>query len=170
MRGVDDGDLLRYFPLGRKPLYKAKYLLQPLTGPNEPSCYCLRFLQSIIFCFCRLPRNSVCSSVMALVQLLFSPWTALAVLLISYLYQHLITYRALQNIPGPLAARLSNLWLFWTARRGKRHLLVDQAHKKYGTMMRIQPNHISVNDDSAISLIYGHGNGFLKSFVQRSHL
>lgn len=105
---------------------------------------------------------------MAIAQLIISPWTVVAVLVISYLYQHLITYRALQGIPGPLAARFSNLWLFSTARRGKRFFIVDQVHKKYGPMVRVQPNHVSINDDLAIPMIYGHGNGFLKSFVPSS--
>lgn len=29
-------------------------------------------------------------------------------------------------------------------------------------MIRVQPDHISIADDSAIPLVYGHGNGFLK--------
>ena len=102
---------------------------------------------------------------MALTQLILSPWTVLAVVVISYLYQHFVTYAALRDIPGPLAARFSNLWLFMTARRGKRSLIVDQVHAKLGPVVRIQPNHISINDDRAIPMIYGHGNGFLKSYV-----
>jgi benzoate 4-monooxygenase len=40
---------------------------------------------------------------------------------------------------------------------------VDEAHKKYGKLVRIQPNHVSIADASAIPIVYGHGNGFLKS-------
>lgn len=39
---------------------------------------------------------------------------------------------------------------------------MDDLHKKYGKVVRIQPNHVSIADDSAIPIIYGHGNGFLK--------
>lgn len=40
---------------------------------------------------------------------------------------------------------------------------VDKAHQKYGKLVRIQPDHVSVADSDAIQTIYGHGNGFLKS-------
>lgn len=100
---------------------------------------------------------------MAIVGYLLSPWTAVVAVLSYYLYPYLVTYAPLRDIPGPLAARLSGLWLFSTARRGKRFLLVHEAHKQYGPVMRIQPNHVSINDDDAIQAIYGHGNGFLKA-------
>ncbi|KAF2836261.1 putative benzoate 4-monooxygenase [Patellaria atrata CBS 101060] len=40
---------------------------------------------------------------------------------------------------------------------------MDEAHRKYGKLVRIQPNHVSIADPNAIQIIYGHGNGFLKS-------
>lgn len=40
---------------------------------------------------------------------------------------------------------------------------MDDAHKKYGVLVRVQPHHVSVADADAIQTIYGHGNGFLKS-------
>ncbi len=53
----------------------------------------------------------------------------------------------------------------YQCRRGRRYLAVDDLHKKYGKVVRIQPNHVSIADDSAINTIYGHGNGFLKRYV-----
>ncbi|KAJ6633705.1 Benzoate 4-monooxygenase bphA [Pseudolycoriella hygida] len=70
----------------------------------------------------------------------------------------------IRNIRGPALAAFSNLWLLYYCRKGKRYLAVDEAHKKYGTLVRIQPNHVSIADDEAINSIYGHGNGFLKSY------
>lgn len=70
----------------------------------------------------------------------------------------------IRHIPGPKLAAFSNLWLLYQCRQGKRFIAVDEAHKKYGTLVRIQPNHISVADDQAINAIYGHGNGFLKRY------
>lgn len=105
---------------------------------------------------------------MALAELVLSPWTLLAAVLAFYLYPYFITHRALRQIPGPLVASISDLWLLSTARRGKRYLIVDETHKKYGPIVRVQPNHISVNDDEAIQTIYGHGNGFLKSYAPPS--
>jgi hypothetical protein len=37
-------------------------------------------------------------------------------------------------------------------------------HLDKGNIMRIQPNHVSVADDSAIQIIYGHGNLVIKSW------
>ncbi len=102
---------------------------------------------------------------MAIAEYVLSPWTVVGVIILAYAYPFLVTYGALRAIPGPLLARFSNLWLLMTVRRGRRYLEVDEAHKKYGTVMRIQPGHVSINDDSAIPIIYGHGNGFLKAYV-----
>lgn len=102
---------------------------------------------------------------MAIVNLLLTPWAlaALPVLvIIYYLHPYFVTYGHLRDIPAPFPAQFSDLWLLSVCRRGKRYLVVDQAHKKLGPLVRIQPNHISVADDKAIQVIYGHGNGFLK--------
>ena len=102
---------------------------------------------------------------MAIVNLLLTPWAlaALPVLVVVYyLYPYFVTYGQLRDIPALFPAQFSDLWLLSVCRRGKRYLVVDQAHKKLGPLVRIQPNHISVADDKAIQVIYGHGNGFLK--------
>ncbi|VBB75887.1 Putative cytochrome P450 pisatin demethylase-like [Podospora comata] len=103
---------------------------------------------------------------MAVVSLLMSPWAPVglvAFFFVYYLYPYLFTYRHLRHIPAPFPAQFTNWWLLLVARRGDRYLTVDQLHKKHGTVVRIQPNHVSINDDAAINIIYGHGNGFLKS-------
>ena len=64
-------------------------------------------------------------------------------------------------------AAFSNLWLMYQCRLGRRYKAVDEAHKKYGKLVRIQPNHVSIADPDAIGVIYGHGNGFLKRCVLR---
>ena len=100
---------------------------------------------------------------MALVDFLLSPYTIPVALALFFLVPYFTSNTALKDIPGPFAAKFSNLWLLLQARQGKRYLSVDQAHKKYGKLVRIQPNHVSIADDGAINTIYGHGNGFLKS-------
>lgn len=96
-------------------------------------------------------------------DILLSPWTIPAAALLYYIIPYFVTYRHLRDIPGPLPARLSEIWLFLTARKGKRFWLVHEAHKKYGPVIRIQPNHVSINIDEAIQAVYGHGNGLLKA-------
>ena len=100
---------------------------------------------------------------MAVVDFLLSPYTIPVALVLFFLVPYFTSNTALKDIPGPFAAKLSNLWLLLQARQGKRYLSVDQAHEKYGKLVRIQPNHVSIADDGAINTIYGHGNGFLKS-------
>jgi hypothetical protein len=72
----------------------------------------------------------------------------------------------LRDIPAPSFAAFSNFWLLIQARQGKRYLSIDAAHKKYGKLVRIAPRHVSIADDEAITSVYGHGNGFLKAYVQ----
>lgn len=115
------------------------------------------------------PNNNNQHSSMALIHLLSSPWALLAapVLVAFYfLYPYFVTYRDLRGIPAPFPAQFSNLWLLSVCRQGRRYEIVDQMHKKLGPLVRIQPNHVSVADDDAIQAIYGHGNGFLKAYVQ----
>ncbi|KIN06832.1 hypothetical protein OIDMADRAFT_111123 [Oidiodendron maius Zn] len=100
---------------------------------------------------------------MALVDFLLSPYTIPVAILLFYLIPYLTSNTSIRDIPGPFAAKFTNLWLLVQARRGERYKSVDEAHKKYGKLVRIQPNHVSIADSSAIPLIYGHGNGFLKS-------
>ncbi|BDD62610.1 hypothetical protein MPDQ_007305 [Monascus purpureus] len=99
-----------------------------------------------------------------ILSVLLSPYALVAAIILYYLVPYLQRWR-LRDIPsagGGLAA-FTNLWLLYQARKGRRYLAVDEAHKKYGKMVRIQPNHVSVADDAAINAIYGHGNGFLKT-------
>ncbi|KAL9055496.1 MAG: hypothetical protein Q9162_003493 [Coniocarpon cinnabarinum] len=93
---------------------------------------------------------------------LLNPLTYVALAVLYYVVPYL-QRSALRGIPGPLLARFSNWWLLFQSRRVKRYQAVDALHKKYGPLVRIQPDHVSVADDTAINTIYGHGNGFLKA-------
>jgi benzoate 4-monooxygenase len=95
---------------------------------------------------------------------LASPWLLLLLPVLWYLLPY-VRNKQLLGIPAPFPAQFSNLWLMWQCRHGRRYLAVDDAHKKYGKVVRIQPNHVSIADPDAIQLIYGHGNGFLKALV-----
>ena len=94
----------------------------------------------------------------------------LAVLLAPLAY-YLLPYRhdrgGLRRFPAAAfpAAALSDLWLLWQARHGRRHLAVHEAHARLGRFVRLQPNHVSIADPAAIPVVYGHGTGFLKSCV-----
>jgi benzoate 4-monooxygenase len=96
-----------------------------------------------------------------LVTSLLSPWALLLVPVLYWLLPY-FSHWSLLKVPGPWPAALSNLWLMYQCRRGRRYQAVDALHKRYGKVVRIQPNHVSIADDAAINVIYGHGNGFLK--------
>jgi benzoate 4-monooxygenase len=100
---------------------------------------------------------------MSIADVVFTPYTIPVLLILYWLVPYLTSNIEIRNVPGPFFAKFTNLWLLTQARQGKRYLSVDQAHKKYGKWVRIQPNHVSVADENAINTIYGHGNGFLKS-------
>jgi benzoate 4-monooxygenase len=95
---------------------------------------------------------------------LLTPYLLLAVVAAYYLVPYLKKWRY-TDIPSPSFAAFSNFWLLLKARSGGRFNAVHDAHKKYGKMVRIAPNHVSIADDSAIQAIYGHGNGFFKAYV-----
>lgn len=67
------------------------------------------------------------------------------------------------TLVGPKFPALSNAWLAYVAARGDRSNAVHELHEKYGKIVRIAPNHVSVADPKAIEVIYAHGNGSLKT-------
>lgn len=88
---------------------------------------------------------------------------ATAVLFGMYLFPYLVTYSSLRDIPGPTLAKFSHVWLFKVQKSGHRSLTVDELHRKHGTFVRLQPDHISIAADVAIKPIYGHTAGLVKS-------
>jgi len=80
---------------------------------------------------------------------------------------HLVPYvvdsHGIRSIPGPWIARFTDAWLGRVAARGHRSEVVHDMHKKYGTFVRLAPNHVSIADPDALQLVYAHGNGTLKS-------
>ena len=100
-----------------------------------------------------------------LLSFLFTPYilVLLPVLPVLYWVVPSRTNHDFDDIPGPFLARFSNLWLLYQSRLAQRSLAVDEAHARYGKVVRIAPNHVSIADSDAIQEVYGHGNGFLKS-------
>jgi len=91
-----------------------------------------------------------------------TPYTLILLPVLYYILPYIRNWQ-IKDIPAPFPAAFTNLWLLLKCRQGNRYLAVDDAHKKYGPMVRIQPHHVSIADADAIPIIYGHGNGMLKS-------
>lgn len=79
-----------------------------------------------------------------------------------YILPYFTTHKSLRGIPGPLLAKFSNLWLALGARRGKKFAWVHWAHEKYGPVVRVGYNHVSIAEPEGLHAVYAHGNGFLK--------
>jgi hypothetical protein len=73
--------------------------------------------------------------------------------------RYLSPYR---DIPGPFLATISPLWRLQGALNGTLHHDITAAHRKYGTIVRIAPDEVSIADPEAIKTIYGHNAGFVK--------
>ncbi|KAL4913867.1 cytochrome P450 [Aspergillus aurantiobrunneus] len=97
-----------------------------------------------------------------LVLLALVPILVVTRYLISLLYL-IYTTRSLRSIPGPFWARFTRLWYFRRLWNG--HFEEDniRLHNQYGPVVRIGPEHYSINDRAALKTIYGTGTRFAKS-------
>ncbi|KAL5385689.1 hypothetical protein PMIN06_008813 [Paraphaeosphaeria minitans] len=75
-----------------------------------------------------------------------------AVLICYILYQHL--FHPLARIPGPFLASLTNWWYVRATRTETWHRIVVSLHEKYGPIVRIAPNQVSVGAPKAVRQIY----------------
>ncbi|KAG5637677.1 hypothetical protein H0H81_003645 [Sphagnurus paluster] len=84
-----------------------------------------------------------------------------------FILAHLVPYlwdsHAARSIPGPFLAKFTDAWLGLVAKNGHRSEVVHEMHQKYGPLVRLAPNHISIADPDALNIVYAHGNGALKS-------
>ncbi|KAK5123937.1 hypothetical protein LTR85_002134 [Meristemomyces frigidus] len=79
----------------------------------------------------------------------------------------LIVYRAffdpLRGIPGPLICRITSLWTYWHSYIGDDCSKIGELHKRYGPVLRIAPNEVSISDGAALAPIYSERGGFMKA-------
>lgn len=92
-----------------------------------------------------------------------------AKLLISFLILSCFTYAAynyflhpLRHVPGPLPAKITELWRTRRYMLGNWHQDILDLHKRYGPIVRISPNEVSIVDKNALVSVFGHGNGTRK--------
>lgn len=73
----------------------------------------------------------------------------------------ILFYRAvlhpLKSIPGPFLARFTGLWRSYHYFRGTWHDDVLAIHERYGRVVRIAPDEVSVVDSETLKNLYGHG-------------
>ncbi|OCL15308.1 cytochrome P450 [Glonium stellatum] len=86
---------------------------------------------------------------------------------LAYLIYNLF-FHPLSHIPGPLLARLSPLYLFYITYVGQEARIVHRLHNKYGPVVRIAPNEVSVSDGRALKVVYTDGGGMRKANCYRN--
>ena len=93
--------------------------------------------------------------------------SALAVLasagLCYIIYQRFFT--SLRDIPGPFLASFTDLWRLLAVEHGKFEVTTKKLHDKYGDLVRVGPNLVSVGDPRQIKHIYGITRLFQKVWV-----
>ncbi|CAO2657980.1 Nn.00g072400.m01.CDS01 [Neocucurbitaria sp. VM-36] len=72
-------------------------------------------------------------------------------------------FSPMRSIPGPVAARFTDLWYLWRVKKGQFEFDNIHLHLKHGQIVRYGPNRYSISSSSAQKIIYGHGAKFPKS-------
>jgi hypothetical protein len=72
------------------------------------------------------------------------------------------SYLQLSHIPGPFLAGWTNIPRMRWVQSNRAHEIHVDVHKKYGKLVRIGPNMVSVQDPREISTIYNHAGTFKK--------
>ncbi|KAM5544703.1 hypothetical protein V8D89_001601 [Ganoderma adspersum] len=73
-------------------------------------------------------------------------------LILTTLAYRLSPWHPLASYPGPFLARTTSLWLTYISSTGKRYLILDALHARYGPFLRIGPNSLSINSPGAVPL------------------
>ena len=61
----------------------------------------------------------------------------------------------LRKVPGPVSARFTNLFYLNRVRHGRFHYENKALHHKYGPVLRLGEDLVSIDDPSALKTIYG---------------
>ncbi|TXC02463.1 hypothetical protein FocTR4_00014957, partial [Fusarium oxysporum f. sp. cubense] len=94
------------------------------------------------------------------------PWAYLTAAVVGLLVTKLLVNKygnGLNGIPGPALASFTDLWRFLDVYRRRPEVTQIALHEKYGTVVRLGPNTVSIADPAAIQTIYAHNSGYTKS-------
>jgi hypothetical protein len=70
---------------------------------------------------------------------------------------------SLRKYPGPVLASVSRLWKVRSTMSGRTHLDHVELHKKYGRVVRIAPNEVSLSSPEAARAVLSAGKRFYKT-------
>jgi hypothetical protein len=60
----------------------------------------------------------------------------------------------LRDINGPFLARYSDLWRLLKVHQGDMHNVYLELHQKYGSLVRVGPNCVSISSPEALAAVY----------------
>lgn len=75
-------------------------------------------------------------------------------------------FHPLAKFPGPKIASVSNAWYCKQQIGGRSVFLFEDLHLKYGDVVRIAPNELSISTIAAAKDIYGHASKGTSSFLK----
>jgi hypothetical protein len=71
--------------------------------------------------------------------------------------------RDLKGIPGPWLASYTNLWRLLVTWGRRPEVAHKRLHKKYGDVVRMGPNFVSITDLDAVKKIFSPNSGYIKA-------
>nr|BAL05147.1 cytochrome P450 [Phanerodontia chrysosporium] len=81
--------------------------------------------------------------------------TYFAALLVSITLYRISPFHPIARYPGPLLAKISKIYHVSKIWSGKQHVYLQRLHEKYGDIVRIGPNELSIRDVSCITPALG---------------
>lgn len=81
--------------------------------------------------------------------------TFLAAFLGSISLYRLSSLHPLAEYPGPTGCKLTKFWMAWITFGGRSHIYYKKLHDKYGPIVRIGPNELSITNVELIPYIFG---------------
>ncbi len=86
---------------------------------------------------------------------------ALTAILFIYFVSNRYRY-GISHIPGPFLASVTDIWRLVQVAKGGPQKVDLELHRKYGNLVRLAPNLISVSDPEEIPTLYGISSKFKK--------
>lgn len=74
-----------------------------------------------------------------------------------------LVFHPIAHVPGPTIAKISGLWRSKKYADGQWHRTILDIHRKYGRVVRIAPNEISIVDENGMKNLYGHSHNARKT-------
>ena len=159
----DVAEMVEIFVPSKQHLY-LHFLFSRTLVRSQPSCFCnCRFVHpwrtdttmNSLPSFLETPLSYMTQASVAGSHPKFLSFVFCVFSIVTGYIIYLVRQHPLSNIPGPLTACFTRLWLFRAVRRWDLHKRIDPLHAKYGSIIRVAPNEVWVNDPSLLDTIYG---------------